>query len=131
MVNRFFSILLIATILHPSLFSEQRTLPDAPSATQAKLKAELTKYAGEQKKVNLTLKEARKITGLVQQTGEEQFQFKNLKTGEVRQIAYSDVTEAKKAGMSTTSKVLIGVGIAVGISLGITAIECASGTIHC
>ncbi len=131
MLNEFLSVLLIATILHPSVFSEQPMLPDAPSATQAKLKADLKKYAGEQKKVNLTLKDTGKITGLVQQTGEEQFQFKNMKTGEVRQIAYSDVTEAKKAGMSTTSKVLIGVGIAVGFSLGMTAIACANGTIHC
>lgn len=131
MLTKFLSMLLIATILHPFLIAENPELPDAPSATQATLKAELTKYASEQKKVSLSLKDVGKITGRVQQTGEDNFQFESARTGEVRQIAYSDVTEVKKAGMSTRNKVLIGVGIAVGASLGLTAIACANGTIHC
>ncbi len=131
MLNRLLSILLIATMIHPFLIAENPELPDAPSATQAKLKADLTKYASEQKKVDLILKDASKVTGQVQQTGEENFQFKDAKTNEVRQIAYNDVAEAKKAGMSKTTKVLVVVGIAVGASLGMTAIACSNGTIHC
>ncbi len=131
MFNKILSILIIAIIAHPSLFAENPELPDAPSATQAKVKADLTKYASEQKKVNLTLKDAAKLTGHVQQAGEENFQFKDARTGELRQIAYSDVTEAKKSGMTKSTKILIAVGIAAGFTLGMTAIACSNGTIHC
>ncbi len=128
MLNSLFSILLIATIVSTSLFAESPELPDAPSATQAKIKADLTKFAGQQKKVKLTLKDAAKLTGQVLQAGEENFQFRDARSGEVRQIAYNDVTETKKAGKSTKTKVLIALGVFVGLSLAVAAIACKTGS---
>ncbi len=129
MFTRFLSVFLVFTILQPMLFAE---LPDAPSAVQAKTKADLQKLANEQKKVTFTLNGA-KVTGNVQEIGEENFLFTNAKTREVTRVNYSDVTEVRKAGMSKGAKIALGIGIAVGaaIGLGVLAACNAEGGPHC
>ncbi len=121
---RVFFILIVATILSPFLFAQQALLPDAPSATQEKLKADLNKYASEQKKVTVKLKDTAKITGTVQEVGKEDFLLSGTKNGQAKRINYDDVTEVKKTGLSKTVKVLIGVGIGVGALVAVCEATC-------
>ncbi len=129
MLTRILSVFLAFTTLQPVLLAE---LPDAPAAVQAKTKADLQKLANEQRKVTLTLNGA-KVTGKVQEIGQENFQFTNAKTREVTRVNYSDVTEVRKAGMSKGAKIALGIGIGVGaaIGLGILAACNAEGGPQC
>jgi len=133
MFFKLLSILLTATMLELPLHAGEPTLPDAPSATQAKLKADINKYASEQKKITLTLTDAGKVTGTVQQTGEESFLFADGKSGEAKQIDYNSVIEVKKVGMSTTAKVLlISLCAATGVAIGLTVSRgCSPGVLPC
>lgn len=124
MPSRLLFILFVAAILSPLLFSQQALLPDAPSATAAKLKADLNKYASEQKKVTVKLKDAVKVTGTVQEVGKEDFLLTETKTGQAKRIDYDNVSEVKKTGMSKTVKVLIGVGIGVGALVAVCEATC-------
>lgn len=121
---RLFSILIVVTILSPFLLAQQALLPDAPSATQEKLKADLNKYAREQKKVTVKLKDAVKVTGTVQEVGKEDFLLRETKNGQSKRIDYDDISEVKKAGLSKTVKVLIGVGVGVGALVAVCEATC-------
>ncbi len=119
-----FILIVVVTIFSPLLIAQEALLPDAPSATQAKLKDDLNKYASEQKKVTVKLRSAVKVTGTVQEVGKEDFLLSETKNGQAKRIDYDDVSEVKKAGMSKTVKVLIGVGIGVGALVGVCAATC-------
>ncbi|HWR14614.1 MAG TPA: hypothetical protein VN577_07280 [Terriglobales bacterium] len=131
MFRRLASILIALIILSPFLIAEEAALPDAPSATQAKVKGDLAKFATEQKKVTVNLNDTSKVTGKVQNVGEENFVILDSKTGQASTINFTDVAGVKKSGMSKATKVLLGVGIAVGASFAIVGIQCATGSISC
>ena len=56
------------------------------------------------------------MKGFISQTGEDSFDLTDSKTKQTTAIAYRDVAQVKKPGLSTGAKVLIGVGIGVAVS---------------
>jgi hypothetical protein len=88
------------------------------AAAVAKLKANVTKRGtGEKARVNVKLLNGTKMKGFISQAGEDSFTLTDPKTKQTSILAYSDVAQVKGTGLSTTSKILIGVGVGVAASV--------------
>ncbi len=131
MFSRSFFIVLAAAMMCMTGWAETPALPDAPSATKAKLQADLNRFAAAEKKVTVRLNNSEKVTGKVQDIGEESFAVTDTKSGQIKRVNFDDVASVKKAGMSTGTKVLIAVGVVAGVSLTMVGIQCATGALHC
>jgi hypothetical protein len=82
----------------------------------AKAKSEVQKRGvGERSRVRVTLQNQSEVKGYISQIDADTFQVTDRKTGEVRTIAYQDVSRIRGTGMSTGAKIAIGAGVAVGI----------------
>ena len=130
MFKRLFSIGLVLLLLQTgiSLF-----IPDVAKAGQGdaasdKVKANVAKRGtGPKAKVAVKLKDKTKVKGYISQSGNDSFTVTDSKTGQVRTLAYSDVSEVKKSGgMSLAAKIGIGVGIGLGAVALFAAIGCAT-----
>ena len=91
--------------------------PAKNEATQVeKIKAKVAKLGtGEKAKAEVKLKTGEKIQGYVRASSDSDFTLTNKKTGQTRTIAYAEVAEVKKPGLSTGVKLAIGVGIAAAV----------------
>ncbi|MDQ3061650.1 MAG: hypothetical protein M3R14_02155 [Acidobacteriota bacterium] len=67
---------------------------------------------GEKSKVVVKMKDGTKRKGFISQTGEDSFDLTDSKTKQTTAVAYRDVEQVKKQGLSTGAKIAIGVGIA-------------------
>jgi hypothetical protein len=93
------------------------------ASTVEKIKATVTKRGtGEKARVNVKMRNGTKLKGFISQAGDDSFTLTDSKTKQTSTLAYSDVAQVKKPGLSTTSKILIGVGIGVAATLGALAI---------
>ena len=78
-----------------------------------KIKTDVSKRgAGEKSKVVVKMKDGTKRKGFISQTGEDSFDLTDSKTKQTTAVAYRDVEQVKKQGLSTGAKIAIGVGIA-------------------
>lgn len=68
---------------------------------------------GEKARAQIKLRNGQKVKGYVSKAGDDSFSLTDRKSGQSTTIAYADVVEVKKPGMSQRTKVLIGVGIGV------------------
>jgi hypothetical protein len=81
-----------------------------------KIKARIAKVGvGEKARAQIKLRNGQKIKGYVSRSGADDFAFTERKSGTATTVAYSDVVEVKKPGLSTGAKIAIGVGIGVGV----------------
>jgi hypothetical protein len=79
-----------------------------------KTKAKVTKLGvGEKARAQIKLRNGQKIKGYVSSAGQDDFAFTDRKAGQTTTIAYADVVEVKKPGMSKRTKIAIGIGIGV------------------
>ena len=93
------------------------------ASTVEKIKATVTKRGtGEKARVNVKMRNGTKLKGFISQAGDDSFTLTDSKTKQTSTLAYSDVAQVKGTGLSTTSKVLIGVGVGVAVTLGALAI---------
>jgi hypothetical protein len=116
----FIGLMLLFTI--PQLINAQ-TNTSNNAATVAKIKANVTRRGtGEKARVNVKMLNGTKMKGFISQAGEDSFTLTDSKTKQTSTLAYSDVARVKGTGLSTTSKVLIGVGVGVAVTLGALAI---------
>jgi hypothetical protein len=84
-----------------------------------KIKAKIAKLGvGEKARAQIKLRNGQKIKGQVSSSGQDDFAFTDRKSGKTTTVAYADVVEVKKPGLSTGAKI----GIAVGIGVGVLAI---------
>lgn len=92
-------------------------------ASTASVKRDIYRLSTNGKRlVHVRLRDGRKLKGYVSQPGEDNFILTD-KEGQKNTIAYADVIKAKKGGgLSRTSKVLIGAGVAVGVGVTVLAI---------
>ncbi len=87
------------------------------AATVEKIKANVTKRGtGEKARVNVKMLNGTKMKGFISQAGDDSFTLTDSKTKQTSTLAYSEVAQVKGTGLSTGAKILIGVGIAVGIT---------------
>ena len=78
-----------------------------------KIKTDVSKRGtGEKSKVVVKMKDGTKRKGFISQTGEDSFDLTDSKTKQTTAVAYRDVEQVKKQGLSTGAKIAIGVGIA-------------------
>ena len=82
--------------------------------TIEEIKAKIAKLGiGEKARAQIKLRNGEKIKGYVSNAGEKDFALTDGKSGQTTTIAYADVVEVKKPGMSKRTKILLGVGIGV------------------
>lgn len=70
---------------------------------------------GEAARLEVKLKDKRKLQGYISETGEDSFVVTDAKTGTATTIAYAHVKQVKGNNLSTGAKIAIGVGVAVAI----------------
>ncbi len=83
-----------------------------------KIKTDVSKRGtGEKSKVVVKLKNGTKLKGYISQTGEDSFDLTNSKTKQTTAVAYRDVAQVKKQGLSKGAKIAIGVGIGAAVAV--------------
>jgi sRNA-binding regulator protein Hfq len=93
------------------------------TVTTDKIKANVVKRrTGEKARVNVKMLNGTKMKGFISQAGEDSFSLTDPKTKQTSTLAYSDVAQVKGTGLSTTSKILIGVGVGVAITAVVLAV---------
>jgi hypothetical protein len=84
-----------------------------------KIKAKIAKLGvGEKARVQIKLRNGQKIKGYVSSNGPDDFAFTERKSGTTTTVAYADIVEVRKPGLSTGAKI----GIAAAIGVGVLAI---------
>ena len=97
-------------------FAQRKPDTDQPIRGDFKItiKTKITKLGiGEKARAQIKLRNGQKIKGYVSNAGEKDFALTDGKSGQTTTIAYTDVVEVKKPGMTKRTKILIGVGIGV------------------
>ncbi len=93
------------------------------AATVDKIKANVTKRGtGEKVRVNVKMLNGTKMKGFISQAGDDSFTLTDSKTKQTSTLAYSDVAQVKKQGLSTGAKILIGVGVGVAVTAVVLAV---------
>ena len=133
--------LLIAVLVsNVNGFSRQTDSPSAsvqtPNETMraAKAKADVERRGvGEQSRVRVTLRSGTQVKGYISKIDEYSFAVTNKKSGKVTMIAYEDVNEVERQGLSKAAKILIVSGIVAGtvVSLGVVLACHSEGGPHC
>ena len=87
----------------------------------AKIKSEIAKRGtGEKARVKITTRDNKNVTGYVREIGDTSFVLVTKDSTDPRTLAYSEVAKVRGPGLSTRTKVGIGVG-AFAAGVGITA----------
>ncbi len=119
MIKKCLSVALLGLML---LFTNLQLVNAQMSASNnaadvEKIKANVTKRGtGEKARVKVKMLNGTKMKGFISQAGADSFTLSDSKTKETSTLAYSDVAQVKGTGLSTTSKILIGVGVGVAIT---------------
>jgi sRNA-binding regulator protein Hfq len=93
------------------------------TAAVEKIKANVTKRGtGEKARVNVKMLNGTKMKGFISQAGDDSFTLTDSKTKQTSTLAYSDVAQVKKQGLSTGAKILIGVGVGVAVTAVVLAV---------
>ncbi len=58
------------------------------------------------------------LTGYISRAGEDSFDVTDAKTGETTTMTYSEVARVKGQGLSRTTKLVIGMGVLMGVMMG-------------
>ena len=70
---------------------------------------------GTDARVEIKLRDKRKLKGYISEAGEEDFSVVDVKTGTAMKIAYPQVQKVKGHNLSTGAKIAIGLGVAVAV----------------
>lgn len=81
-----------------------------------KIKAKIAKLGtGEKARAQVKLRNGQKMKGYVSSAGQDDFVVTDRKSGTTTTVAYTDVVEVRKPGLSKGAKIAIAVGIGVGV----------------
>ena len=131
--------LLMAVLILNGTRSAVQTLA-LPTAleTQTDLTAQATKAevqkrgVGKKSLVRVTLRDGTEVKGYISKVEADLFEVTDKKSGAMTSIAYADVIEVHRQGMSKRAKILIVIGIVAAWVGAATAIACHSeGGPHC
>ncbi len=135
MLKRLFSIGLAVLLFHAgnSLLLNDIVKAGQGDAASQKVKTDVAKRGtGPKAKVNVKLKDKTKLKGYINQTGGDSFTLADSETGQMRTLAYAEVSEVKKSGgLSLLTKIGIAVGIFVGVFAILFAIGCSQDDLVC
>jgi len=73
---------------------------------------------GERARVKVTLRDKAEVKGYISQIGPDSFQVSDKKTGSVMTLAYQEVDQVQKLGLSTGAKAGIGAAVVAGVMIG-------------
>ena len=82
---------------------------------------------GEKSKVVVKMKNGTRLKGYISQTGEDSFDLTDSKTKQTSVVAYRDVAQVKKQGLSKGAKIAIGFGIAAAVTVAVIGIAIGRG----
>jgi hypothetical protein len=116
----FIGLMLLFT--NPQLINAQ-TNTSNNDVTINRIKANVTKRGtGEKARVNVKMRNGTKLKGFISQAGDDSFTLTDSKTKQASTLAYSDVAQVNGTGLSTASKILIGVGVGVAVTAAVIAV---------
>ena len=129
MLRKSFSLMLAfvfcCTTSGVAVLAQEKTFIKLPEVEKIRQKV-LKRGTGVKARARVKLSNGTKLKGYISETGADDFTLvpTDEKRGAPVRINYRDVVEftAHGKGMSTTSKVLIGTGIAVGVTVGVLAL---------
>jgi hypothetical protein len=109
-------LLTFTLLLQQSAFASVPSEKDAAHAQ--KIKAGIMRLgAGKATRVSLSLRDKTKLTGYISEISEDSFVVADLEKDRLTTVAYPDVVQVKGNNLSTRTKVIIGVAIAVGVAI--------------
>jgi len=114
-MKRYLAIILIGLVglLAPGQTLAQASVKDETNAVE-KIKTKITRLGvGEKARAQIKLRNGQKIKGYVSSSNQDNFTFTERGSGKTSTIAYGDVIEVKKPGLSRGAKIAIAVGIGV------------------
>lgn len=83
-----------------------------------KVKTQISKLGiGQDAKVKIKLKDGAKVKGFISGIGDDQFIVTNTETGQINEVAYSNVKQVKGNNLSTGVKIAIGVAVLIAVVL--------------
>ncbi len=121
MINRAAATIVVCLLAFTMIF-QQSVLANSNSEKDAslaqKVKSGIVRLGvGQSSRVSLTLRDKTKVAGYISEIGDDSFIVANLESGGRTTVAYPDVVQVKGNNLSTRTKVIIGVAIAVGIAI--------------
>jgi hypothetical protein len=127
LLKKFLSVSLIVLLLNlvgiiPAYANSQ---DDAQARAQArdarKVKIGILKLGlGESARVQLTLRDGRKLKGYIREAGQDSFVVVDAKTGTATTVTYPQVKEIKGNNLATGAKIALKLGAIVGIAIGLS-----------
>jgi hypothetical protein len=106
-------LLLVALLVFSSAGYAAQT---AGAAQAPNVKAQVqTRGAGEKSKVRVTLGNGTMLKGYISKIDESSFDVNASKTGQATSISYADVQKIQGPGLSTGSKIAIGIAVGVAV----------------
>jgi 1,4-dihydroxy-2-naphthoyl-CoA synthase len=120
---------LVAVFLNGSIAAQDQ--PQSASQTVANMQQVLNKAREKDKAVKVILNKKidnqTKFSGKVSEISDSGFVVTNEKTGTTKRLAYEDVRQIKRKGLSKAAKILIVSGVVVGTVVGVgVALACHS-----
>ena len=117
MMKKYLSLMFIGLlVLAPNLQSVSAQLN--PDNAAEKVKTDVFRRGtGEKSKVVVKMKDGTKMKGYISQTGEDSFDLTDSKTKQTTAVAYRDVAQVKKQGLSKGAKIALGIGIAAAVTV--------------
>jgi 1,4-dihydroxy-2-naphthoyl-CoA synthase len=119
----------VAVLLNGSIAAQDQ--PQSPPQTVANMQQVLNKAREKDKAVKVILNKKidnqTKFSGKVSEISDSGFVVTNEKTGTTKRLAYEDVRQIKRQGLSRAAKILIVSGVVVGTVVGVgVALACHS-----
>src|SRR6266540_3214144 len=119
MFKQSLSLVLSGLLIYPMGTAVASAQSQAEQQVQVARKAKILKRgAGEQARVNVTRRDRTTLTGYISRAGEDSFDVTDAKTGETTTMTYSEVARVKGQGLSRTTKLVIGMGVLMGVMMG-------------
>jgi hypothetical protein len=114
MLHRITAVVLVAVLVHGNLAAQTQT--QSPVQTVSQMQKVLREAQEKGKAVRVTLNRKmdnqRKFSGQVSDISDRGFTLADAKTGKTMGLAYEDVKEVRRKGMSRGEKIATGVAIA-------------------
>jgi len=128
MFYRAISLVLVAVLLHSSIAAQTSS---SPTQSVAKMQQVLRKAQEKDKAVKVILNRKidnqKKLIGKVSHISDTGFVLTDQKTGTTKQLAYADVQQVNRKGMSKGSKIAIGIAVGAAAFLAVGAVCYAAG----
>ena len=114
-------VVLLASMTYPARAFAGQNLQKEDQSTQ-KVKRRLAKFGrGPDARVEITLKDKRKLKGYISEVGDESFLLVSYQTGSSTTVMYPEVKQVQGENRLNGKKIAIGIAIGAGI-LGLLAL---------